>query len=626
MVPLLPPGIVLVERGHEIFLLHQVVGWGENFEPRRNHENKEPSLLVGPVLTRELTTAPRSPRLYIVRAGYVAALFGLAFTAWLILSQQVRGLADLARFGGAIFQLLAPLQLAIAVGCSALWTAAAVAEEKDRRTLDLLLMTNLTNAELVLGRLLSSMWQVWGGIVAAVPLLLACSLLGGISHGQVLRVVAVTLAAACVAGSLGSTIALWRERTFQSLALTALLLVLWLIGGEVVHSGTLGASWWGVSVVDWAAAISPLRALRAALLPLSASSAVWPWCRDPVQFFLGTATCLVVLLNLWAILRVRIWNPTPAAEQRPASAVTRHSRSTSPGRQKSRAVWDNPILWREIRTWAYGKKIILIRLAYFLLFAICTLGLLSRLSQEPAQYAATMLHTAAQPLVPLIVLGFVLVNALAVTSLTVERDLRALDLLLVTDLTPQEIIFGKLGGVFYNSKEMVLLPIGLCGVLWHYELLTTENFVFLTLAMLVLYAFVAMVGIHVGMTYTESRTAVGVSLGTVLFLLLGVAVCMRMMLAFQSSFHYQLQAFIACMVGGGAALYLALGRRNPSAAIGLASFLAPCLTFYVITSFLNHNFGSAFFVTVATYGFATAALLIPALDEFDVATGRTTRL
>ena len=222
------------------------------------------------------------------------------------------------------------------------------------------------------------------------------------------------------------------------------------------------------------------------------------------------------------------------------------------------------------------------------------------------------------------VLGLILVNALAVTSLTNERDLRALDLLLVTDLSPKEILYGKLGGVFFNSKEMILLPIGLCIVLWHYNLLTTENLVFLVIATLVMTAFVAMVGVHVGMTYAESRTAVGVSLSTVLFLLLGIAVCMRMMMAVQSSFIYQLQAFSAFMVGGSTALYMALGRRLPSNAIGVASFSAPVLTFYVITSFLEQNFGAAFLVTVGTYGFATAALLIPAIDEFDVATGRTT--
>ena len=33
--------------------------------------------------------------------------------------------------------------------------------------------------------------------------------------------------------------------------------------------------------------------------------------------------------------------------------------------------------------------------------------------------------------------------------------------------------------------------------------------------------------------------------------------------------------------------------------------------------------GTVFLVTVLTYGFATAAMLIPAVAEFDVATGRT---
>ena len=41
-------------------------------------------------------------------------------------------------------------------------------------------------------------------------------------------------------------------------------------------------------------------------------------------------------------------------------------------------------------------------------------------------------------------------------SITSERDRGAIDLLLVTDLTAKEFIFGKLGGIFYNVKEMIL--------------------------------------------------------------------------------------------------------------------------------------------------------------------------
>src|SRR4051794_3311465 len=97
-----------------------------------------------------------------MRAVYVAALFLLVCTAWLILfgSQPVRSLGDLARFGAAIFALLSPVQLALAVGFAALLTAAAVAQEKDRRTLDLLLMTRISNSELVIGKLLASMLSV----------------------------------------------------------------------------------------------------------------------------------------------------------------------------------------------------------------------------------------------------------------------------------------------------------------------------------------------------------------------------------------------------------------------------------------------------------------------------------
>lgn len=595
-------------------------------------------MLVGPVFNREVITTPRSLRLYLMRAGYVAALFGLVFTAWLILfgSKQQSGLGDLARFGSAIFTVLAPLQLAMAVAFSALLTAAAVAQEKDRRTLDLLLMTNLSNAELVLGKLLASMLSIAVPAVAAISLLMLITLLGGVSYSQVFRVVAVTFAAAAVAGSLGSMIALWRERTFQSLALTALLIVLWLLGGEVLASGTFGQEWAGLSAEQWAAALSPLRAIFAAIRPLdhfAQLEVAQPWWLVPVNLFLIVATSATLLLNLWAIARVRVWNPMQETQPRLTEPESGElvAEATDVTKVASRRVWDNPILWREICTWAYGKKIIVVRLAYLIIFAICAMALVSALgdadggrSYSASSRSATGVSEAAMPLVPLMVLGLILVNALAVTSLTNERDLRALDLLLVTDLTPKEIIFGKLGGIFYNSKEMILLPIGLCILLWYQDYMTTENLVFLILAGLVMNAFVAMLGVHVGMTYAESRTAVGVSLSTVLFLLLGIAVCMRMMVAFQGSFNNQLQAFSAFMVGGGAGLYWALGRRNPSGAIAMASGITPFVTFAVITNHLQGSYGAAFLMAVATYGFATAALLIPAIAEFDVATGRTT--
>ncbi len=120
------------------------------------------SLLVGPVFTREAVTTPRRARFYIFRTIYVAGFFVLMATAWLVVAgtQIIRNVGDMARFGSILFQILAPLQLALVLFLSALRSAGSVSQEKDRNTLILLLMTRMENHELVLGKLFASLLNV----------------------------------------------------------------------------------------------------------------------------------------------------------------------------------------------------------------------------------------------------------------------------------------------------------------------------------------------------------------------------------------------------------------------------------------------------------------------------------
>jgi ABC-type transport system involved in multi-copper enzyme maturation permease subunit len=621
-------------------------------------------MFVGPVFSREVTIAPRRPRIYIARTVYASALLVLMFTAWLVLTgtQLIRDLGDLARFGMILFQLLAPLQLALAVFFSAMLAASAVAQEKDRRTLILLLLTHLSNSELVLGKLLSSLLSVLVMLAAGLPLFMLAALLGGVSFGQIARVLAVTLATVLACGSLGSTLALWREKTFQALAMTVLSLVLWLTVWEIVASGTLGRSFCGLSCEAWAVAFSPWQAILEAARPQMQALPALGTLGTPVYLYLMVAVVISLVLDGLAVAMVRVWNPSremqPAAEEtaapRPESIFGTEEdqalagsaqgpgaadRASEIGSQeadvathrvqpvaanshsaRTRHAWDNPILWREMRTWAYGRKLLVLRLAYLVLFALAAGSLYWMVAHEQlAAYSG-----GAVALVPLFLLSLVLVNTQAVTSLTSERDVKALDLLLVTDLTPWEIVFGKLGGVFYNTKEMVLLPMLLCGYLCFADALSLENLIYLLGGLAVMYVFAAVLGIHLGMVYFNTRNAIATSLGTVFFLFLGVATCMRMMIAFSGSFQAQLLPFFAMFLVGGMGLYVTLGVRNPSPAIGVASFLCPFATFYAITSFLLGWTLGVFLVTVAAYGFTTAAMLIPAIYEFDVATGRTT--
>lgn len=606
-------------------------------------------MFIGPVFTRELVTTPRRTQHYLYRVVYVTTLLVLMCTAWLVVAgaQIIRNVGDMARFGGSLFQVLAPLQLALITFLAALGSASAVAQEKDRRTLLLLLLTRLRNSELVLGKLLASLLDVGTMVVAAIPLLLLVTLFGGVEPSQVWRVTAITLVTALAAGSLGSTLALWREKTFQTLAMTALGIVLWLALGEVVGSGLLFDRAAGLSCGTWSVALSPWRAILAATRPMvgTLEGAQATNYGLGVLLYLGVAAAGIGLLNLIAIWRVRIWNPSrelqPGAQLESVGAedsalpvddesarsthVDSIRRTTAP--EKSRSVWDNPVLWREICTWAYGRKVLVIRVAYLLLFMLAAAGLYLTIASGAATQRgddlAAIIPPAARTLAPFFLSSIVIINALAVTSITSERDGQSLDLLLVTDLSPKEFVFGKMGGVLYVTWPMSLLPIGLCGYLWWSGGLTLEDFVLMVGGLLTMYIFVVMLGIHCGMIYSNSRTAIGVSLGTVFFLCLGIVTCIVMMVQFSGSFQTQHAQFLMVILGGSLGLYVALGSRNPSPAIGLAAMLLPFLTFYAITSYTLHHYLTVFLVTVGVYGFTTAAMLIPALAEFDIAMGRS---
>ena len=270
----------------------------------------------------------------------------------------------------------------------------------------------------------------------------------------------------------------------------------------------------------------------------------------------------------------------------------------------------------------------MIRIAYLLLSGFVVIALYQSISGRgvfvEGDNMGTAVPAAAKALVPLFLVSLVIINALAVTSITTERDGRCLDLLLVTDISPREFIFGKLGGVFWVTKEMVLLPILLCVGLWAIGGLSLENLLYLLGGLLVMDAFVAALGLHCAMAYANSRNAISISLGIVFFLFLGVATCILMMISFRGSFQAQLAPFFAFILGGGVGLYVALGVRNPSAAIGFASLLVPFFTFYAVVSFLLYKPGFSFLAIASAYGFSTAAILIPALHEFDFAMGRTT--
>lgn len=652
---------------------------------------EDSSLFAGPIIAREVLTAPRPLRYYAARAAYAGALLIVMLTAWQALVGWDEGdtLSVLSRFGGILFAFFSFIQVALMLFFAPVAAATAVAHEKDRRTFVLLLMTDLSDVEIVVGKLVASLLQILTLLMTSLPVFCLCLLLGGVSLGQVIDVFLVTFSAGLFGGALGIVVALWRDRTFQSIALTVLSMVLVLIVGEVLGR-LLPAS----SLL--ATAFSPFQAIAEAIRPrpdrvvgpLSASSLAFTGL-----YLLGSSALLG-----FSVFKLRKWNPgrnepreqregeesevveqlieieelsevearrfEPAAVGAAISAHVAEARGEAPPPRSAavgngngvpeapdespyerrettglhvprrthrrvvrqfrpyRKPWTNPVLWRELRTRAYGTKPLIIKGAYVLAFALGAGGYFWDVTGGGDPWSGIK---AAVPAL-LAILSLILINAQAVTALTSERDSGALDLLLVTELSPRQFIYGKLYGALYNAKEMVVLPVALTIALAVMGAIRLDSMIFVLIDFLLLCHFSAMLGLHAAITYTNSRQAVAHSLGTIFFLMLGILFCAALIIQSRQEFARQLLSFLIFIGAGSVALYGSLGAKNPSPAIGLVALLTPFWSFYCIISILQGDFGAAFLVSLGVYAFALLAMLIPAVSEFDIALGRTNAL
>ena len=271
-------------------------------------------------------------------------------------------------------------------------------------------------------------------------------------------------------------------------------------------------------------------------------------------------------------------------------------------------------------TRAYGTKPLIIKGAYVLAFALGVAFI--HLAPDPA----TMDSRRTWVLLGLGILSLILINAQGVTALTSERDTGALDLLLVTELSPKQFIYGKLFGVLYNTKEMVVLPILL--IVWFAisGQMSWENSFYAIVDGLLLAHFSAMLGLHSAITYTNSRAAVANSLGTIFFLMVGIGICAWLIVLSDRQFARQLLSFLIFIGAGSVALFASLGSKNPSRAIALVALLTPFWSFYCVISLINEDILAAFLFSVGIYGFALLAMLVPSVSDFDIALGRTSAI
>ena len=140
-----------------------------------------------PLLTRELIELAARKRTYFIRVAYATVLFLIVLvqSADLMQMTQQAGLQSLGS-GATVFGRLFSWQLLGVFIIMPIITCSAIAHEKERDTLQLLLVTHLGPVTILLEKLLSRVLVMISMLVMSLPMMAYAFSLGGITEGQIL--------------------------------------------------------------------------------------------------------------------------------------------------------------------------------------------------------------------------------------------------------------------------------------------------------------------------------------------------------------------------------------------------------------------------------------------------------
>ena len=203
--------------------------------------------LFGPVLVYDMVRTARRPRYRIIRTVYgLISLFGLLWVYWSFSYEGSVPIRRMPEFAETFFFFFMVVQFAFVALLTPAYTAAAIADEKERHTLDFILATDVRNHEIVLSKFMSRLGNVTLLILTGLPALSLMELIGGIDPNHVLAGFLVT---GLTGASLAALSILWSvqaRKSSDAIILTYLSLIAYVILGQFFSwlAGIAAAGTW----------------------------------------------------------------------------------------------------------------------------------------------------------------------------------------------------------------------------------------------------------------------------------------------------------------------------------------------------------------------------------------------
>lgn len=201
--------------------------------PGRRAAIREFVASVATMMVKELRSRFRGRRAFLVLTLYLAVLALIAYGAYSVVAPTAR---EQAQFGGvfvgggnpnasatvgqAIFTLLSIMQLLLVCFIAPALTAGAISLEREKQTLDMLVVTPMRPGAIVVGKLLSALAFVVLMILAGIPVSALVLMYGGASVDDILRQQVVLFASAIGFGVIGLFFSALIKRTQTAIVLT----------------------------------------------------------------------------------------------------------------------------------------------------------------------------------------------------------------------------------------------------------------------------------------------------------------------------------------------------------------------------------------------------------------------
>ncbi len=333
--------------------------------------------MFGPVFTYEITRLGRRRLTFILRLLYVVGVLALLLLKYLGWLEEVgyfrRGAPDrvpserLSNFATTFFYVFMGVQYGVIVLLTPAYVAGTVADEKERKTLEFLLATDLRNREIIFGKVAARVTNLLMYVLAGLPVIAFMQLFGGIDPDQLLAATAATVVAVIGLSALSVAFSVAMRRPRDAIALTYLAALVYFGGSFFLALGVFayqmmlartGAVPWEVFglridplevvgavkvVTDWIAAGNVAYVIPATAGP--ANGNVTPDMVATALFryvvFWGAATALFLGYAVWRLRAVALYQSYGAPKQAARGRAARAAKARP-------AVGNDPMFWKEV--------------------------------------------------------------------------------------------------------------------------------------------------------------------------------------------------------------------------------------------------------------------------------------